>query len=85
MKFKVDICGTSVLLDYKQLSAFIKAIDGAECVEDKYVGNSQGHNGTNYVRLIRPLSLMDTFRFYAMSDDEYGALQLVTKLENEKK
>jgi hypothetical protein len=84
MKFKVEIGGTSVLLDYKQLNAVMKALDGAERIEEKYVGSSQGTNNTNYLKLIRSYQPMDNFRFNGVSDDEYNALKLVTKLEDEK-
>jgi hypothetical protein len=84
MKFKLDICGTTVLLDYKQLNALAKALEGAERIEDKYVGSSKGPNGASYLKLVRPYQPMDNFKFNGMTDDEYGALQLVTKLEDEK-
>lgn len=84
MKFKVEICGTSVLLDYKQLNALTKVLEGTERIEEKYVGSSKGPGGSNYLKIIRPYQPMDNFRFNGMTDEEYGALQLVTKLEDEK-
>jgi len=85
MKFKIEICGTSVLLDYNQLNTVLNALEGAERIEEKYIGSNQGTNGTNYLKLIRPYQPMDHFRLNGMTDEEYGALQLVTKLEDEKK
>jgi len=84
MKFKLEIGGTTVLLDYKQLNALVKLLEGVERIEEKYVGSSKGPNGTSYLKLIRPYQPMDNFRFNGMTDEEYGALQLVTKLEDEK-
>lgn len=84
MKFKLEICGTIVLLNYKQLNALTKVLEGTERIEEKYVGSNKGPNGTSYLKIIRPYQPMDNFKLNGMTDEEYGALQLVTKLEDEK-
>jgi len=84
MKFKIELCGTTLLLDYKQLNALTKLLEDVERIEEKYVGSNKGPNGASYLKLIRTYQPMDHFRFTGMTDEEYGALQLVTKLEDEK-
>lgn len=83
MKFRVDIGGTSMLLTDKQLGAIVKAIDGAERIEEKYIG-SKPSGGGNYLKLVRPMAPSETFRVNVMSESEYEAMKLVTKLEDEK-
>jgi len=84
MKFKVEISGTNVILSYEQLDLLAQALSGSERVEEKWVGDRSGPNKSNYVRLIRPYLPGDLLRAQCVTDDEYGALSLVTKLEDEK-
>lgn len=84
MKFKVDIGGTTMILTDKQLAAMTRVIDSAERIEDKYIGNNKGTGGGNYLKLVRPMAPSETLRVYVMSDSEYEAMKLVTKLEDEK-
>lgn len=84
MKFKVDVGGTTLLLSNKQLEALTKILDDTERIEDKYVGSNKGTNGTSYVKLIRSFVPSEHFRCAVMSDTEYGAMKLVTTLEDEK-
>lgn len=78
MKFLLEIANTKVLLTMEQLDRLTEALDGAERIEDKYAGNSK------YLKLIRPYSTSESLRGTMMTLHEYGALQLVTKLEDEK-
>lgn len=84
MRFKVDISGTTVILTDKQLAAVVRVVDGAERIEDKYVGSNKGTAGGNYLKLIRSMAPSEAFRVNVMSDSEYEAMKLVTKLEDEK-
>lgn len=84
MRFKVDMGGTTMLLTDKQLAAVVRAIDGAERIEDKYVGSDRGTGRGNYLKLIRSMAPSESFRVNVMSATEYEAMKLVTKLEDEK-
>lgn len=78
MKFLLEIANTKVLLTQAQLEKLSDALDGAERIEDKYVGNSK------YLKLIRPYVTSESLKGTMMTLHEYGAMQLVTKLEDEK-
>lgn len=84
MRFTIDIGGTTMLLTDKQVNALVKVLDGVDRIEAKYVGSNLGPGKTNYLKLIRPLVPSETVRVNIMSDTEYEALKLVTKLEDEK-
>lgn len=84
MRFQVDVCGTTLLFTEKQLAALVRAIDNVERIEDKYIGNGQGTNGSNYIKLLRPVTPSATLRVNVMSGDEYEAMKLVTKIQDEK-
>lgn len=84
MRFKVDIGGTTVLLTDKQVAALTRIVDGAERIEEKYVGSNKGSGGTNYLKLVRSFAPSENLRVNIMSDTEYEAMRLVTKLEDEK-
>lgn len=83
MKFKIDVCGTAVIVDHRQLQKLTALLEEAERFEDKYVGSRPGHTGSQYIKLIRPYQPSENLRPYCLSDSEYEALKLVTKLEDE--
>lgn len=84
MRFKVDIGGTTMILTDKQMAAVVRALDAAERIEDKYIGSNKGTGGGNYLKLIRSMAPSEALRVNVMSDSEYEAMKLVTKLEDEK-
>lgn len=83
MRFKVELGGNSLLLTDKQMAALVKTIDGAERIEEKYIG-SKPSGGGNYLKLIRSFTSSEYMRVNVMSESEYEAMKLVTKLEDEK-
>lgn len=83
MKFKIDVCGTTVLVTDRQLNKLLQILEETERIEDKYVGSRTGHTGSQYVKLIRPYQPSENLRPYCMTDSEYEAMKLVTKLEDE--
>jgi hypothetical protein len=84
MKFKIDIAGTSVFLSPEQLGQLVIMLGDATRIEEKYVGTGKGPNGASYIKLIRSYQPSEHFRPYCVTDDEYAAMELVTKLEDEK-
>ena len=84
MKFKLEIGGTSAILTAEQLETIINTLASAERFEEKWLGNNKGPNGSHYIKLIRPCQPSEHLRISCMSDDEYVAQLLITKLEDEK-
>jgi len=78
MKFLLEIANTKVILTMEQLDKISEALDGAERIEDKYMGASK------YLKLLRPYVTSESLKGTMMTLHEYGAMQLVTKLEDEK-
>jgi hypothetical protein len=52
----------------------------ADEMRDKYVGTAKGENGTNYVRIIKPLDITEELQVRTMPDGEYEAIMLKCKL-----
>lgn len=84
MRFIIDIGGTRAILDGKQLNKLVDLLQTAKRIDQKWVGDGKGHGGTNYLHLLRPFDPANNMTLKVMPDDELGALELVTKLEDEK-
>lgn len=79
MKFVMELNGNKLLLESAQLEAIVNALNGAEYLESKYIGNKLGANGSNYIDLISPLVLRDATKVSMMSEEEYGAMKFITQ------
>ena len=77
MKFIVELNGTRILMDAEQASTLTNLLQGLEQITNKYISS------TGYLKLLEPLVVMDTLKFGAMSDEEYDAMVLITKLQTE--
>lgn len=85
MKFTIDIGGTRAILEGKQLGQLVNILQRAHRIEQKWVGDGKGHGGGNYLNLLRQFEPSSNMSVRVMADDEFGALELVTKMEDEKK
>jgi hypothetical protein len=82
MKLVLDIGGNKFVMSTEAAAKITEAMAEAEWMEHKYVGKDV--SPTNYIDLLSPLIMQDVLKFGALDDATYGALQLVTKLHNEK-
>lgn len=82
MKFIVDINNTRVLMTAEQVSTLTNLLHGSEQITNKYISSS-GTTKSSYLKLVEPLSVMETLKVGAMADEEYDAMVLVTKLQAE--
>lgn len=82
MKFIVELNGTRILMDAEQASTLTNLLQGLEQITNKYI-SSTGTTKSSYLKLLEPLVVMDTLKFGAMSDEEYSAMVLITKLQTE--
>jgi hypothetical protein len=86
MKYMFELASDRKLVfNEAQLQAFINAIDDAEMVVDKHVGNNQGTHGysNSYVHDIKPPVSMEWFKVIPLQDDYVEALRLAAKLGKE--
>ena len=82
MKLILDINNTKVLLDTEQIRQIADILYGCELIEQKYVPSS-GTTKSSYLDLIKPAVLRDILKLSIMTQIEYDALVLITKLQGE--
>lgn len=84
MRFKINIANKDVLLTSEQLASIIETLHGCDILNNEYVGNSKGDNGTHYAKLIRSLDTSE-MNISPLADDFVETLRLRTKLHDENK
>ena len=80
MKIRMKIADKDLLLSVAQYEAILEVLLNADELYDKYVGKDKGEDGTNYVRIIKPLDISGDVTIRTMPDGEYEALVLKCKL-----
>jgi hypothetical protein len=80
MKIRMKIAEKDLLLSVAQYEAILEVLLGVDELHAKYVGKDKGENGTNYVRIIRPLDVAEDVIIRTMPDGEYEAIMLKCKL-----
>ena len=80
MKIRMKIADKDVLLSVAQYEAILEVLLTADEMREKYVGKDTGENGTNYVRIIKPLDVAEDLPVRTMPDGEYEAIVLKCKL-----
>ena len=82
MKFIVELNNTKILMTADQIGTLTNLLWGAEQITRKYIPSTATTVST-YINLIDTFTITETLRFGAMADEEYDAMVLVTKLQNE--
>jgi hypothetical protein len=77
MRFLVQIANRKFILDAKRVESLITALDGAEQIENKWVGKTAA-NSNGYVPILSCSPLSEVLNFAPVTDDEYNTLKLVT-------
>lgn len=87
MKFTFTVCGTTVLMTAEQLEAMSRILENCEALHDHSVGKDLGTHGYNmsYIHHIRPYSVNESLSVKIMTDEQYEATKLITKLNKEEK
>jgi hypothetical protein len=80
MKIRLKIADKDVLLSPVQYEAILEILQDSDEMRDKYVGTAKGENGTNYVRIIKPIDVTEDIGVRTMPDGEYEALRLKIKM-----
>lgn len=84
MKFKFHTQAGVLLLDSKALDKMMGIIADCDILEDEWVGDGKGENGSNYLKTVRKLSL-DKVAVSPIMEDTIEAYKLATKLRDETK
>lgn len=85
MKYVVTMPGDKkLLLTEAQLEILMSAVDGAEMLVDKHVGNNNGTHGYNnaYIHTIETKRTVEWFTVSPVADDYLDTVRLASKLEN---
>ena len=87
MKFTFTVCGTTVLMTAEQLEAISLILEYCDALHDHSVGKDLGTHGYNmsYIHHIKPYNVTDSLSVKIMSDEQYEATKLITKLNKEDK
>jgi hypothetical protein len=85
MKFTLVIGGTKVVMNAEQLDALTNVLDGCDQMYDHSVEKGTGTHGYNmgYIHHIRPYNINESLEVKVMSQEQYEATKLVTKLHKE--
>ena len=83
MRFIINIESTPVLLTLDQMNDIVKVLENAEKINNKYVGDKKGEDGTNYLRLLEPYCASEALSLRVMSNDLYETKKLVSKLHKD--
>jgi len=87
MKFTFTVCGTTILATAEQLEALTRILENCEALHDHSVGKDLGTHGYNmsYIHHLRDYNVSESLSIKVMSNDQYEATKLVTKLNKEEK
>ena len=87
MRFTFTVGGTTILATAEQLEAMTRILEDCDALHDHSVGKDLGTHGYNmsYIHHIRPYNLNESFAVKVMSQEQYEATKLVTKLNKEEK
>lgn len=82
MKFQLNISGKQIILTQHQLAILLTAVQDAEQLGEKHVGNHQGSQGYNnaYVPLVEVKQPHDWLQVHIVADDFIDAIKLTMKV-----
>lgn len=84
MKFKFSTQAGVLLLTPSQFDKFMNLIADCEVIDDEWVGDGKGDNGSNYIKLVRKLNI-DKVSVTPIMEDTIEAYKLAAKLRDEAK
>jgi hypothetical protein len=82
MKFQINISGKNIILTQHQLEILLTAVQDAEQLGEKHVGNGQGSQGYQkaYVPIVEVKHSHDWLNTLIVSDDYLDAIKLTMKV-----
>jgi hypothetical protein len=87
MRLILEINSSKLLLTPEQATQIADSLHGCEYVEHKYTGSTTATTGSPsksiYMDFIKPATMRDVLKLGVMSQIDYDALVLITKLQGE--
>lgn len=85
MKFTLGIGGTKVVMNAEQLEAMTRILEDCDQLYDHSVEKGTGTHGysMSYIHHIKPYNINESLEVKVMSQEQYEATKLVTKLHKE--
>lgn len=86
MRYKVSVSGTALLLTQHQLEILMTAVQDADQLSEKHVGNNKGSQGYNnaYIPTLEVKQPHDWLTVTLVAEDFVDAIKLSMKLEKAK-
>ncbi len=85
MRYKVTVSGATLILTETQMALLLNAVQDADQMAEKHVGNHKGSQGYNnaYIPTIEVKQPHDWLQVHIVADDFVEATKLVMKLDPE--
>lgn len=85
MKYKVAVSGSTLILTEAQMALLLTAVQDAEQMSEKHVGNHKGSQGYNnaYIPAVEVKQPHDWLQVHIVSDDFIDATKLAMKLDRD--
>lgn len=84
MKYIVKIDSIEVILDQDRLDQLVDLLVGTEKMDQVYIGNKQGDDGTNYSKLIRSYEPSIELPVRCLHDGTYTMRKMRTEAHDNK-
>ena len=83
MKYKVSVSGVALILNESQMTLLLTAVQDAEQMAEKHVGNHKGSQGYNnaYVPTVEVKQPHEWLQVHIVADDFVDATKLAMKLD----
>ena len=85
MKYKVMVSGATLILNEAQMALLLTAVQDAEQLAEKHVGNHKGSQGYNnaYVPTVEVKQPHEWLQVHIVADDFIDATKLAMKLDKD--
>jgi hypothetical protein len=83
MRYKVSVSGVALILNESQMTLLLTAVQDAEQMAEKHVGNHKGSQGYNnaYVPTVEVKQPHEWLQVHIVADDFVDATKLAMKLD----
>lgn len=85
MKYKVAVSGIPLILNETQMALLLSAVQDAEQLSEKHVGNQKGSQGYNnaYIPTVEVKQPHEWLGVHIVADDFIDTIKLTMKLDND--
>jgi hypothetical protein len=85
MRYKVHVSGVPLILNEVQMAVLLTAVQDAEQLAEKHVGNNKGSQGYNnaYIPTVEVKQPHEWLQVHIAADDFVDATKLAMKLDQE--